>query len=31
MKLSQADFKQRRNLLAQLIGSNIIAIIATRA
>ena len=31
MKLSQADFKQRRNLLAQHIGSNSIAIIATRA
>ena len=31
MKLSQADFKQRRNLLAQQIGSNSIAIIATRA
>ncbi|HRM16167.1 MAG TPA: aminopeptidase P N-terminal domain-containing protein [Acinetobacter parvus] len=31
MKLSQADFKQRRDLLAQHIGSNSIAIIATRA
>lgn len=31
MKLSQADFKQRRDLLAQQIGSNSIAIIATRA
>ena len=31
MKLSQADFKQRRNLLAQHIGSNSIASIATRA
>ncbi|NIE96787.1 Xaa-Pro aminopeptidase [Acinetobacter sp. Tr-809] len=31
MKLSQADFKQRRDLLAKKIGSNSIAIIATRA
>ncbi len=31
MKLSQADFKLRRDLLAQQIGSNSIAIIATRA
>jgi Xaa-Pro aminopeptidase len=31
MKLSQADFKQRRDLLAKQIGSNSIAIIATRA
>ncbi len=31
MKLSQADFKQRRDLLAQHIGTNSIAIIATRA
>ena len=31
MKLSQADFKQRRDLLAQKIGNNSIAIIATRA
>lgn len=31
MKLSQVDFKQRRDLLAQKIGSNSIAIIATRA
>jgi len=31
MKLTQADFKQRRDLLAKQIGSNSIAIIATRA
>lgn len=31
MKLTQADFKQRRDLLAKKIGSNGIAIIATRA
>jgi len=31
MKLSQADFKKRRDLLAEKIGSNSIAIIATRA
>ncbi|MDO3665369.1 Xaa-Pro aminopeptidase [Acinetobacter higginsii] len=31
MKLSQADFKQRRDILAKKIGSNSIAIIATRA
>ncbi|ENV08262.1 hypothetical protein F966_04131 [Acinetobacter higginsii] len=31
MKLSQADFKQRRDILAEKIGSNSIAIIATRA
>ncbi|ENX41147.1 MULTISPECIES: Xaa-Pro aminopeptidase [unclassified Acinetobacter] len=31
MKLSQADFKHRRDLLAEKIGSNSIAIIATRA
>jgi len=31
MKLSQADFKHRRDLLAEKIGRNSIAIIATRA
>lgn len=31
MKLSQADFKKRRDLLAEKIGNNSIAIIATRA
>ncbi|MCH7382406.1 Xaa-Pro aminopeptidase [Acinetobacter dispersus] len=31
MKLSQADFKHRRDLLAEKIGCNSIAIIATRA
>ncbi|ENW05660.1 Xaa-Pro aminopeptidase [Acinetobacter beijerinckii] len=31
MKLSQADFKKRRDLLAEKIGSNSIGIIATRA
>jgi len=31
MKLSQADFKHRRDLLAKKIGRNSIAIIATRA
>ncbi|WP_433847150.1 Xaa-Pro aminopeptidase [Acinetobacter proteolyticus] len=31
MKLSQADFKQRRDLLVKQIGNNSIAIIATRA
>ncbi|WP_038342192.1 aminopeptidase P N-terminal domain-containing protein [Acinetobacter sp. A47] len=31
MKLSQTDFKQRRDLLARHIGRNSIAIIATRA
>lgn len=31
MKLNQADFKQRRDLLAEKMGSNSIAVIATRA
>ena len=31
MKLTQADFKQRRDLLAKKWGSNSVAIIATRA
>ncbi|MGR0306644.1 Xaa-Pro aminopeptidase [Acinetobacter beijerinckii] len=31
MKLSQADFKKRRDFLAEKIGNNSIAIIATRA
>lgn len=31
MKLTQADFKQRRDHLAQKMGANSVAIIATRA
>ena len=31
MKLTQADFKQRRDRLAAQLGNNSIAVIATRA